>query len=704
MKKTHRYLFAVLITSLMCFCSSCLEKESSHSSLFEPSSFSNPSSSKVELEQSSLSEPFSSTPSSSKVELDQSSLSESLSSANSSFYKQELDQATISELTAFFNSNLYDVSIYTNTNGELSQPITIYSDQNVFISNSVEYSDYEEIITLDYHYLEGDGFKVYTPEDNSDLFTNEDVNILKYMTFVCENIDLARLEFNLSVSEIPNQTSHAFLDQAKEELLSIKSSLETVQFYINLNDYRKVSSLEFVLDRNIYDTSRLFYTINAYNEALERRTVSLDGYYLVNKLEFNHINYDIQCYLDHGEGSIYIEYNYVGNLFFNIIPEDLVIGELSSNFYNNGDRLNIEILLKDIAFDRKTKKGTYYFCGKPFSVHFDYYFESIDIDLLETRPFVINYTPGVNRDHYGSIRYDTPLNRVILKTGETLSIIDTSSLQVIKEYIVEGEIVNIIIHDDVYHIMTVTQGLGSHSGYEDNICKGNIYAIDKNSLELTKLVSLDTYPYYTAIDNRGDIIVVPGYGQWVPIYLFHPLNNSIEIIAEKSAFEGSYIEYNKQEDMFLINDMRGNGAIRPEFYYYKNGKYVRDDGEFLSDEYTHYGQFPFTFKNYVVTKASLADVSDWHNPKSTRILEIVLTTKCDSTMRIVFCDENAVYYVLKYKEKTLFYKVEIVAGEIQKTLYTTTAQVNECSFGFARDGIVYLYDVEQQALLSFDLS
>ena len=105
------------------------------------------------------------------------------------------------------------------------------------------------------------------------------------------------------------------------------------------------------------------------------------------------------------------------------------------------------------------------------------------------------------------LRFDYNYKHVVMKmTNNSFSIFDINTLKTAKTYEVEGDIVNILIHEEVYHIMTVTKY--DENNRNDANCEGKIYVISGLTLEIVDTISLNTYPYSTAVDKRGDIIII----------------------------------------------------------------------------------------------------------------------------------------------------------------------------------------------------
>ena len=622
--------------------------------------------------------------------------------------KQSLDPSIVSKIDAFFNSTLFDITMESKLNDEHFSSLTIYSDHQKIIKEAPDYPDYLEVITVGSHYIKGDGFKAVTEESNGSLFSDEHIDISNYLTFVEKDKDSSIIEFSFHLDKFKEIGSNYLAIQSLNLLFDFAQNQNTLPFYVHMDENETISSFEFFIEK-YFDTKtlnsgtlKLFYSINGINDSIVKKTPDLEGYSSIDSKTFSIVKKNVESYLKIGATNFHISQQYL-EVYFNEIPEDLYIAELWTSYFNEAgglEQFSVKILFKDTIFDKVTQTCTYYFCGKPFEIHLSYY-ETIDIDQKEERPFDINYTPSGAYDYYGTIRYDTALSRVILKTADKVSIIDTSTLQVIKEFEIEGVIVNILIHENVYHVMSVTES--SYYGNRDNACKGNIFSIDKSTLEITKLVTVQTYPYNTIIDNRGDIIIVPGFGQGVPIYIYHPIDGSIETIPDVLVSEGSYIQYDKSLDMFVTNPTRASGGVLPSFFYYKNGQYINEKYVFPQGEFTDYGPVLFAFKNYIFNYSYLIDVTDWHEPKAEQIIYPDLNR--GNKGYFAFCDNDAVYYVRDFKkERTLIMKVTIADGAIKKTLYSTSTSVLACTFGFANDGNVYLYDATAHSFLVFDLS
>lgn len=609
--------------------------------------------------------------------------------------------AAYQEIDTFFNSPNNDFIMKLNTAGTMTSLMSFYSDEEVIIQSTYNNADLKEITTKDKSVLDGDGFKVYLEKDNSKLFKNEKVDLNQYFKRSAYRSYYKTFEFTMNLKEASAKAgilNSEALDELNKQFLI---DLENVSFLVEFNTVGKISTLSMVFDEyteKLYGVNvplRIVYSVTSYGNDVRKRTVNLDSYLKVDQATYNIVEKDFAYKIEYGYG-----YGFSSNLhsysdyFINEVPQDEVVAYLDAPSIED----DIEILFKDLVFDKETGKYTYSFAGKTFEMDIKIINGKI-VTKKDTTPFdKIAVSEGDKR------AFDLDNDRILINSNNKILVFNISSLEVVKEYEIEGQVNEILVHDDVYHITTVTEtpSSGYHTDYDN---RGIIYVIDKTSLEVIDTIHMETSPDYTVIDKRGDIIVCPGRGQFCPIYIYHPTTKTTEHLCNYDYYfyHGSYLVYNEEKDMLIVNDTCISSGIDPEFFFYQNGQYVHDkERKVFCDVGPSYAVVSLYYNGYFVSQSDyLVNVKTWFEPVCTKYIDGVLSnsfTRCMS-----FPGDNNIYIMREDRNQNAFFvKVDTESGDT--SLYFTNEKAENFTFGFVKDHLVHLYDNTNKSLVTFDLN
>ena len=225
----------------------------------------------------------------------------------------------------------------------------------------------------------------------------------------------------------------------------------------------------------------------------------------------------------------------------------------------------------------------------------------------------------------------------------------------------------------------------------------NIYRINKDTLEITLVVSVNTYPNYIAVDKRGDILIAPGYGQHVPLYVYHSDTQTVESLVVPSQgntlLEGTYLVYEEEKDRLII---LGDGNY-PHYYKYENNHWVDKGNNYQANGF-HNIVFKFVYKQYFIGKFFIYDASDWDASTNKKFTDSIVSIYSP----VAFAEGNYIYDVSgDSNEGVVLTRIKIGGSIITSQFVYIQNNVNNISFGFAKDDIIYLYDNVQKAFFTY---
>ncbi|MBO6262108.1 MAG: hypothetical protein J6N95_05820 [Bacilli bacterium] len=590
------------------------------------------------------------------------------------------------EVETFFNSPNNDFTMRIVSGTTTTSLMSFYSDSEMVMSYPYNRPSLKEISTKDKSILDGDGYKVYIDKDNSTLFNNESIDIAKYFKSSSYSKEDQTFSFTLNLKEASSKTD-LFDSETLDELVKEMSfDLENVDFLVNFYE-KRITTLSMVFDSyiqkllGVFMPLRIVYAVNGYGDVFTKRTIDVNSYLRVDQKTYDFVEKDFAYVLEYGKGYEARSNVYSNDYFVNSIPDNRVMAYLEGP----NSSFDIEILGKDGTYDKETGKFNYSYAGKSYS---------IKINMIETKTATKQGTVAYDKIETKSKlphAYDLDNDRYIFSADNKVTILEISTLNVLKQFDVEGDVNKILVHDGVYHITTTT--LAPSTGYHtesDN--RGIIYVIDKTSLEVIDKINMNTAPDYTAIDKRGDIIVCPGRGQWVPLYIYHPTTKTAEIFAglEHFFYHGSYLVYDKEQDMLITNNTQITSGINPNFFIYKDGQYVPDTSRNGKvDKGPSFATVYLDYNGYIVSNSHyLVNVKNWEKPSCEEYINIQ-SSSYDSRM-ISFPGEDNIYIVASDGQCYSFIiKVDTNTGE--RTTYCATESLYDSEFGLFKDDKIYLY-------------
>lgn len=596
---------------------------------------------------------------------------------------------SVEELANFLSASKMDVTSKLKI-GAVDLPLfNFYADSEKYIYSYDSYDGVKYINTANKSFIEGDGFFVYKNADNSSDFERDEFNAANYVKKTKINKD-GTLECKFDVKGF---STHSMLFDSKDlnEALGLYGvEMDEVSLKIYFEE-SKVKSLSINPSSAALNLT-LIYDVNGYGDSVQTQTIDDSKYTEVDDLYFQVIENDIDNYLECGEGyyvepvrhsmGFHTEYYVIGQ-------EDFVVAKLR---LSNNENFESSIYFNDTVYDGLTNTCTYTLCGKEFRIGCDFV-PVHSKEKQDTSAFSLSYAAS-NPESY---EHDFENHRVLLDINDRVFVVDTINLKLLKTIQVRGDIVNIIVHKDVYHIVTLTKG--APSAYEA-ACAGVIFVVDKKTLNVLEYFDVNTYPYSTAIDNRGDIIVIPGTNGNVPIYVYHKENSNLERISIKDVRGSSYLSYDNENDLFILNDQLSSDNVKPEIYFYRDGCYALDS-RIPDDLNTSYGSIEFSYKNYIIAGTKIIDVSDWKYPK----VEEIIDSKYAWDYSFSFADGNNIYNVTKDPSKgtVVLVKMEINETGLRKTVYAFREVADEFSFGFVRNNLIYLFNNTNQSFYTYNL-
>ncbi len=606
----------------------------------------------------------------------------------------------------FMTSNI-DFSTKINNGFAEKDLVSVYSDNEKIIETANEDPLIIKTYTPTLSYLDGDGFKVRANSSHSFVFTNskETIHIDDFAAneksddsfdFSVPYIDVQKCQTALTY-EINRHFSKYLKDIEVEKLLF------TVTF-----DENRIKRLELILDEEIKKIDfrqtylRYIFKINSYGSNLDKQSmIDTSGFLDVTIDEYNIVAKDLDCVINNHQGFTF--YRITDAKYKSELSPDDLVGRLSLLV---DEEYDVKLYLKDITYHEDTGLCSYVYIGKEFV---------FELNVLNSYALekTGELTANLEIQSDATIFSDVDNDCLLAESNGALKILSLSSLNVLKTLSFEGDIVNIVNYDDFYHVMTVTQTAGPDS-YKDTACYGYIYTVSKTSLEIIDSLYLNTYPYNTAVDKRGDIIIVPGYGQHVPLYIYHSQADSFEVLYDSffsQAYEGDYIEYDEEEDKIILNHTRLSGGVYPMFLYYIDDHY--DYPKSCNTEiHTDFGDVLLKLDNYLICMSSyyqscsLADVHDWKNPTKKYVCNDFEHRPFNA--KFAFRNQNSAfvagYYKYEYGSAKGYAvsRLDFGASGIKESFYEIPGETSNYVFGLSRNNQIYLYDYSVDSFSIFD--
>ncbi len=602
------------------------------------------------------------------------------------------------EIETFFNTPNLDFTMRLASGKKSTSLIYAYSDGEVILEYPYSKPDLKEITTKDKSFLDGDGFKVYIEKDNSKLFGNGQLKLKDYFKGPATFYSFANIfTFTLDLKELSTKTG-LFDSDALEQLNNeLFFDLGNVDFEVSFTNER-INTVSMVFDEyveaayGVIAPLRIVYDINSYGDNFSKRTISLDDFLKVDQATYDIVEKDFAYIVDRGQG-----YSFRSNIdsqdyFINEIPGDTVVAYFASPIYGEE---NIEILFKDTIFDEQAGTITCSFAGKFYTI---YNVRVVDGNVAERKDEIAFDKADIAEETVRA--YDTDNNRFLIASNGKVLIFDISTLEIVKEISVQGDVIKILVHNNVYHITTLTK---KHSdGLEESLNRGMIYVIDRGSMALIESININTAPGYTTVDKRGDIIIAPELGFRCHVYIYHQASKTFSYLSNKEIdfTSGTYLTYDEDKDTLIVCDK--SSSVKPMFFAYENGKYIRDTNHsnkgFGGPDNTIVKLF---YNDYFVSiQNKIVNVKDWENTISRSYISLNLIY---GDKLITFPGDNNIYIVRTNKNNiTVIVKFDTLSGEI--TNYFSNDKTNNLTFGFVKNGLIYLYDNVKKSLIVYDVN
>lgn len=618
-------------------------------------------------------------------------------SVNTSINGLDYDHA-YQEIETFFNTPNLDFTMRLASGKKSTSLIYAYSDGEVILEYPYSKPDLKEITTKDKSFLDGDGFKVYIEKDNSKLFGNGQLKLKDYFKGHATFYNIANIfTFTLDLKELSSKTGLFDSDALAQLNNELFFDLGNVDFEVAFTNER-INTVSMVFDEyveaayGVIAPLRIVYDINSYGDNFSKRTISLDDFLKVDQATYDIVEKDFAYIVDRGQG-----YSFRSNIdsqdyFINEIPGDTVVAYFASPIYGEE---NIEILFKDTIFDEQAGTITCSFAGKSYTI--TRRTNVIDGKVL-TRKNETAFDEATITDE--TVRaYDSENNRFLIASDSKVLVFDISTLKVIKQISIEGDAAQILVHDNVYHITTVTDA--TDGGYsDDSLNKGIIYVCDRTSLEILDTIMINTAPDYTVVDKRGDIIVCPGRGQWCPIYIYHAASKTIDRLCDYTNhfYSQSYLAYDEEKDMLIVSKTISSSS-KVEFFIYQDGNYVHDtERKATISSGPSYMVVKLFCNNYFVSNEEyLIYVKNWERISSRRYVERNLIY---GDKLIAFAGNDRIYVIrANHNHLMVISKFDTISGQL--STYFINENANDYTFGFEKGNVIYLYNKVSKSFISF---
>ena len=606
----------------------------------------------------------------------------------------------------FINSKCIDATMSIYLGSSHDSDVELYADDEVI---SIRYkeirSDKNRIVNKAYtptkSYLEGDGYKVVTNVDNSDYFTNSNYyNLKEHYRNLSLDVKTKELKFDIDLVTMSNTVIGGFAFEGINYLklyYSLGYDNLHCQVYFNESRVRNISFIYRDIDK---ETSKLkaeyivSILVENYGKDMPKKNFDSTGYLEVDGDTYYLVSEDVASYMK-GQETFYLEPTKSDSVYMHYVPE----GEIIAKFILK-NKVTIDIKFDDLVYDTVTGKYYYPFAGKRFNIAFNILTEPL-IEKVGTK----NFELYLKDDFLYLSDYED--DRYLIETRRGVQIIDINTLNIVKTISVTGTLTNILRHDNVYHILSIVEEIKPDYGYPSY--KGKIYVVDATSLELTSEIDVDACPYYSVVDNRGDIIFTSRYRSqddyWV-IYHYHMSTGEVTHIISRYIEVASYLDYKKDQDLLISNNTEAVGGVLPTLFEYVDGEFI-EKKDYPKTQYpiTPYGKIYAKYYNYILGLNSnnqylLVDIKNWLDPIAYQFL---YASKANDVL-FFFMEKEAISSVNSplHKGETYFTLTRDTPTEktVNREVIYFKGDVRNYSFGFMKEGSLYLY---QKATQMFDI-
>ena len=602
----------------------------------------------------------------------------------------------IKEINTFLSSPRVNYLIEEETDYKYNNIVSYYSDEDRIMLSATSRLDGAEIYTLDYSFLYGDGFRVKTHSNNASLFqknNNYNFNLKSYMKINYSASTTDTLVFDISFNRINHVMYDAgALDTIHSEFKTAGININSVRFHATFKD-DKLIKLSMVFDDALKKANarnkvyRIHYNIYGYGSNLSVYSdFDVDSYLLVNASVYLMIADDISAYIETGKG-----FQFEGPYSYKSYPKYILDDELLGTLSLAGHwEYNLDIYFKDVEYDSKKDKYCFDFYGKTF------YFTLSRVDISLAHQVRVIEQINLGNIDKSIIVGDYDNNRILISFDDCVKIFDTNLLSYTKEITVEGDIFNIVVHKDVYHIVTTTSRIQDSSVNYDNFTS-NIYVINKASLEIIDTISLPISVYDTKIDKRGDILIACGRMSYQPLFVYKTDTGTLESVGADKIYSRAFIEYDEELDRVVYLPERIT-STKLWVFNYVNGSYVYDSsfdmtmpGEYLN--------FSFSLNGYLVSVDSVISFNDWSNP--------VVVHESKIRYSLAFYSQNYIFtfsrsYLTSLGNGTIITMLD-TSGAVPMKQYYCPLEMDKYIIGFYKDGELYLYNKVAYCIFVFEL-
>lgn len=602
--------------------------------------------------------------------------------------KEEIRKTKIEEFNKLLNCNEFTAKIALYINAS-SQTVEYYYRDNDIIQERIYNSNrlVTTLTTKNSSYISGGGYNICKDADNTALIDEPTFDVSEYTVEVIDSADSSFLIFNLDFKGIVENVG--FFGSSMDSLLrEYGINIDNVYIQAFYDDNNKITELDCVFDDVFHAINpgiimcRLCFETIKYGDSFRKRTISFDGYHHLDAKTYDTIALSILYFQQAGTPNVLEFVSKFGETVFeNRIPEDLLLGYICPYGATEAEALKY-IYARDTEY-------TYDITTPYVKCKFSY----LDHEFVIQVP--IKYTTAFINRLDDSYTIDMENNRVLVELNGKCSVIDTNTLETIKEIEVEGEISRIITHKDVYHLIAITEFPEQHQASYYYRYKSVIYVIDKTTLEIIESIKLNTCAYNTQIDKRGDIIFASGNmttyinGQ-SEVSVYNHITKGVKFICTDDYTH--YVDYNEEKDTFAIFPL----VARFDLSYYKydskeNYKYQNIDIQNIEYVY-NVGDVLYQHNGYLITSGG--HIINTRNEKK--------PFDYDTNMREVQCvfakgEENVVYMLGRYNYNKHFGLAKIdfsFSPHFQIKFYQLEDLFSEYYYCFAKGDNVYCYSLE----------
>lgn len=610
--------------------------------------------------------------------------------------------AQINELNTLFNTQRVYFGMSAQMNNEYSDATTFYADEEKIIQGVASYKGFREIYLKDAYLLEGDEFKVLIGLNNDPLFSNGPGNIdmRDYITKIDSQSTSDILMTTINYKKMASAAKIDLNNSELSELYSVlKVDLANLPFYVSYSN-GIITNFSIVLDKYAHDIQssikkyRINYNVYGYDNNLKTANINIEDYTKVDVDTLLEVQKDIEAYYKSGGKQHLVLEQAKPISFINNPKQDEVIAKLKYN--SSSGRVVKEVKFKETKYNKNTLEYEYRFAGKTFSV---------GLQIIKALTEINRISLSLGHGLYAPIAYDCERERILLGRDNNVRVFNTSSLTVESSIDIEGDVVNIFNHRNVYHVIATTnypEDFPEEYNYNDEEFESKIYVIDPASLTIIETITIQSYSFATIVDNRNNIVISSGLGSHNPIYLYNSVDRTIDKIT-KNTLQYEYgrckLTYNSDDDFFVVYHQDLSSG-NPRFYYYENGEYIVHAAPSESINITN-GDIYFSIDNYLLDSNSLINIADWSNPIAYNVMSGIHPSSV-----IRFRDKDNLYIVGASNNDDRYFiikKIDIKSSQQPRILSVNVAgSIKGYTFGFVKDDCYYLYNNESKAIIVFD--